>query len=213
MLIRCSSLGKIMTEPQKKGELLSVGAKTYLKALAKEIVYGFRKEVDVKVLQKGRIVEDESIALYNKVFYRNLKKNSVRLDNGFITGECDLIIPGKRGIDIKSAWSLDTFPAFPEDCHDSGYEWQVRGYMALWDVPEWEIAYCMVSTPDELVYYEQPELHYVDHIDPHMRVTTLMYERDMEKEEKIKERVIVAREFLAESIARIKEIHGEEIAA
>lgn len=213
-LIRCSSLGKIMTEPtaaaKKAGEVLSVGAKTYLVSLAKESVYDYREEIGSKYLEKGKRVEDEAIQLYNSVFFLDLKKNAERRDNGLITGECDLIVPGKKGIDIKSPWSLATFPAITEDCHDKDYEWQCRGYMMLWDVPEWEVAYCMVDTPDELMRYEQPELHKVGDIDPQMRITTITYQRDLELEEDIKAKVKAAQDFIVATIEKIKIIHGAE---
>lgn len=212
ILIRCSSLGKIMTEPtataKKAGEVLSVGAKTYLVSLAKEAVYSYSEEIGSKYLEKGKRVEDESIQLYNSVFFRDLKKNKERRDNGLITGECDLIIPGKKGIDIKSPWSLATFPAITEDCHDKDYEWQCRGYMMLWDVPEWEVAYCMVDTPEDLMRYEQPEIHQVGDIDPQMRVTTITYQRDLELEEAIRTKVAASQKFISETIDRIKLIHG-----
>lgn len=214
MLIRCSSLGEIMADPTaaaiKSGEILSVGAKTYLKGLAREAVYGFREEISSKPMQKGIIAEDESIALYNSVFFENLSKNTERRSNDLITGECDLIIPGKKGIDIKSSWSLATFPTLPEDCHKPIYEWQARGYMALWDVPKWEIAFCMVDTPGELISYEQEELHFVSHIDPHMRVTTISYDRDMELEAKIMRNAKAAQEYILATIDRINQIHGAQ---
>jgi hypothetical protein len=209
MLMRCSSLGKIMPEPKTKAEgILSKGAKTYLTGLAKEVVYGYRERVTSKYMEKGTIVEDESIRLYNSVFFRTYTKNSERRDNGIITGECDIIEPGKRGIDIKSAWSLATFPALPEDCHDADYEWQARGYMLLWDVPEWEVAYCMVDTPEELIRYEQRELHEVSHIDPQLRVTSLIYKRDAEKEAKMLEKAKAAQQYIIDTIQKIKETHG-----
>lgn len=209
MLIHCSSLSKIMTEPKTKAEgLLSVGAKTYLKELAREEIYGFRTELDVRVIEKGRMVEDQAIALYNSVFFESFTKNTERRSNQWITGECDIVKHDVRGIDIKSAWSLATFPVLPEDCGGKEYEWQARGYMMLWDVPEWDIAYCMVSTPDELIKWEQRELHEVDHIDPHLRVTTRRYFRDAELEEKIKIKAEAAQEYYKQIIQQIKDIHG-----
>ena len=214
MLIRCSSLVKIMTEPKTKAEgLLSVGAKTYLNGLAREEVYGFREELDVRVIEKGRIVEDESIALYNSVFFESFAKNTERRNNQWITGECDIVkfnASGEalRGVDIKSAWSLATFPVLPEDCGGKDYEWQARGYMMLWECPEWDIAYCMVNTPDELIKWEQRDLHEVDHIDPHLRVTTRRYTRDLEKEELIKAKAEAAQEYYKTIVQKIKDIHG-----
>lgn len=187
---------------------LSEGAKTYLKALAREHVYGFKEQIGSKYLDKGIICEDASIALYNSVFFQSHKKNTERRDNGIISGECDLVVPGIKGIDIKTAWSLATFPVLSEDCHDIGYEWQSRGYMALWDVPEWDIAYCMVSTPEDLLRFEQRELHEVDHIDPQLRVTTITYQRDMTLEKKMLVKAELANAYIQSVIERIKAEHG-----
>jgi len=42
-----------MTEPKSKSEVLSQGAKTYIKSLAKEFVYGFNEVVTSKYMDKG----------------------------------------------------------------------------------------------------------------------------------------------------------------
>lgn len=206
MLIRCSSLAKIMSEPKTKAEgLLSKGAKTYLTGLAKEVVYGYREEISSKAMEKGTRCEQESIDLYNQVFFSSLTKNQERRSNDCITGEPDLI--GKDfGVDIKTAWSLCTFPALPEDMPD--YEWQARGYMCLFDLPRWDIAYCMIDTPDDLIGYEQLAIHKVSEIDPHLRVTVVSYHRDADKEAKMLEKARAAQLYITETIQRIKDIHG-----
>lgn len=187
---------------------LSAGAKTALGKMAKELLYGYKLNVTGKYMDKGLIVEDQSIELYNSVFFTEHVKNTVRLENEWITGECDIIVPGKKGIDIKSSWSLDTFPAVSADGEETIYEWQCRGYMMLWDVPEWDVAYCMVDTPDELIKYEQEDLHYVGHIDERMRVTVVNYKRDMALEEKIKRKVEAARRYMNSVMFNIKAEHG-----
>lgn len=206
--IRASSLGQIMTDPKNKGEVLSVGAKTFLRQIAKEYVYGYHVPVDAKYLEKGRIVEDESIRLYNNRFFTNYRKNTERRENDWLTGECDIYVPGKKIVDIKSAWSLDTFPAFREEAHDRNYEWQGRAYMMLWDVDEFELAWCLVTTPDELIRYEPVELHYVDHLDPALRITTVPYRRDAALEDKIKTRVDAAQQYLHTLVAQLTDEHA-----
>lgn len=205
--IRASSLGDIMTDAKEKNEPLSKGAKTVLEKMAKEFVYGFNEVITGKYMDKGIIVEDQSIQLYNSVFFTSHKKNTERRSNDWITGECD-IYTGSKIIDIKSSWSLATFPATVASGADKGYEWQLRAYMMLWDVPHAEIAYCMVSTPDELIKYEQEELHYVDHIDEALRVTVVPYERDKELEEKIIFKVTAAQKYLGEMAKRIRSEHS-----
>lgn len=208
-MIRCHALGKIMTEPKDKKEVLSVGAKTYLNQLAKESVYEYSPIIKSKYLDKGIICEDEAIRLYNYVHFTDLVKNTERRNNGLISGECDLYIPKKRGIDIKCSWSLDTFPVLTEDCHDKDYEWQCRGYMMLFDVPIWDVAYCLVSTPDELIWEGEEDLHYVDHIDPQMRITCIRYERDFKLEEKIIEKTTAAIAYIAETKKKILSLHSK----
>lgn len=204
---RASSLADIMTEPKDKDEILSKGAKTALEKMAKEYVYGFNEVINGKYMEKGIIVEDQSIALYNSVFFTDYKKNTERRSNEWITGECD-IFTGSKIIDIKSSWSLATFPATSAAGIDKTYEWQLRAYLMLWNVDHAEIAYCMVNTPDELIKYEQEELHYVDHIDEALRVTIVPYQRDLKLEEKIRAKVDAARDYLQYLVVQIKEQHN-----
>lgn len=235
---RCSSLGLIMSDAQSiddqfvtdevaaiqrktkrtdeekailqalKDKSLSAGAKTYIEDIAKGFLYNFNEVVTGKYMDKGLIVEQQSIDLYNSVHFTNYVKNTERRTDDFITGECDIIVPGVKGIDIKSSWSLATFPATAAAGADKMYEWQCRGYMRLWNVPAWEVAYCMVNTPDELIKFEQEELHYVDDIEEALRVTVVRYERDMELEAKIVSKVTAAREYLQRIVTEIKRQHN-----
>lgn len=204
---RASSLGLIMTDPKSKDETLSAGAKTEIEKLAKQFVYGFDESISSKYMTKGIQVEDASIELYNSVFFTSHAKNTERISNDWITGECDIYSPSKV-IDIKSSWSLSTFPATAKTGMDKGYEWQGRAYMWLWDAPSFEIAYCMVSTPENLIGYDDPALHYVEHITPSLRVTRVQYERDLALEEKIKQRVEAANIYMNLIIKQIADEHN-----
>ena len=205
--IRASQLGLIMTEPKSKTEVLSVGAKTYINKLAKEFVYGYDEVITSKYIDKGIQVEDESIELYNRVFLTDYSKNTERKTNDWITGECD-IFTGSKVIDIKSSWSLATFPCFKEDATDKQYEWQLRAYMMLWNCNEAELAYCMVSTPDELIKYEQIDMHLVDGIDESLRVTVNKFERDIELEELIKTKCTSAQIYFNQLCDQIASEHN-----
>jgi hypothetical protein len=204
---RASSLAEIMTDPKTKGESLSVGAKTHILKLAKEFVYGYQEDISSKYMEKGLTVEDDSIALYNEVFFTNHVKNTERKTNDWITGECDIATPTKI-IDIKSSWSLPTFPAISAAGESKTYEWQGRCYMWLWDVDQFEIAYCLVNTPEELIGYESHDLHFVDHIAPELRVTRVQCTRDKALEDKIKSRVEAANLYLEQVIQTITDEHS-----
>jgi hypothetical protein len=198
-----------MTDPKGKGEVLSVGAKTYIRKQAIEFVYGFDEKISSKYMDKGIQVEDQSIELLNSVLFTSYQKNIERKDNDWITGECD-IFTGDSIIDIKSSWSLTTFPALAEQGEDKDYEWQLRAYMWLWNVDKASIAYCLVSTPEDLIKYEDSSLHQVDHIAPELRVTRVFYERDKTLEDKIKVKVEAAREYYQQIINQIAKEHQGE---
>jgi len=210
MKFRCSSLGKLMTEPRSKSEgPLSVGAKTYIRELAAQEIFGVEFEVSSKQIEKGIEVEGDSIDLLNAVRGLSLVKNVERRSNEFITGECDLFDKSaNRGHDIKSSWSIATFPITAADCEDKLYEWQMRGYMALWDADEWEVNYCLVDTPDRLIGFDPMQLHVVSHLPEWMRVTTWTVKRDADKEAAIYEKVKAANEYLASVIHEFDQTHA-----
>ena len=218
-MIRCSSIGAIMTPPQKKTEEFSETAKGAMMEIVREILFGVRKDLDdVKAIQKGRMCEDAGVQLYNDVFLYDLKKISSdgRRNNGIITGEPDLVAAhSKKGVDIKIAWSLLTFPLRSEDADKKGYEWQARGYMALFDLPEWEIAYCAVDTPEELLKpWDDRDIHIIDSAIPaHHRITlSPSYTRDMEIEKAMIEKCAKANLWIENAVKQFATEHDKYIA-
>jgi hypothetical protein len=195
-----------MTEPKSKDEVLSVGAKTAIIKMAKEMVYGYDEPFSSKYTEKGIRVEDQSIDLLGSVLLKGFTKNTERRTNEWITGEADIVTDDSI-IDVKSSWSLATFPVLSKQGEDKGYEMQLRAYMWLWDKPRASIAYCMVTTPEDLRKWENEALHVVDHIIPELRVTLVHYERDRTIEDKIKHKVEVARQYYEEVIREIAKQH------
>lgn len=211
ILIRSSSIGKIMPDPRTKAEgILSKGAKTYLRGLARQQILGIEDVVSSKEMEKGIECEPESIGLLNRVLDLSLEKNTERKQAHGITGECDLFdAPARRGYDLKTSWSSRTWPAFVADAQDPIYEWQARAYTLLWDADEWEIDYALIDTPERLIGYEDLSMHTVGHIPEHMRLTRWIIPRDFEKERLMIERVAAAREYLTEAIREFDEIHQQ----
>ncbi len=210
MRFRASSIWEIMGDP-KTGTGLSVTAQTALSDMAKEFAYGYSAVVDCKEMRKGIQCEDDSIALLNAVLFEQYTKNTERKNDEFFTGECDILKPVEYVRDVKTAWSLATFPATIKRVEDTakkaGYDWQGRVYMRLFDVEEFWLDYCMVSTPEELRRYEQSELHEVDHIPPHMRITSAHYKRDLSLEQKMIDKAGLASDYLKNAVAQISLDH------
>lgn len=192
-----------------RARMLSEGAKTAIKALARDEMFKVRRDLGTREIRKGRECEQDSIDLYNTVTFQSLEKNTERRSNEYLTGECDLWIPGEATMDAKTAWSIETFPLLSEDVHCAAYEWQGRGYMMLWDVPRHEVFYSLVDTPDGLIpRSENIDMHKVSHIDPKLRITRYTYQRDEALEEKIKIKVAAAQKYMAVVMAQARNEKG-----
>lgn len=191
-----------------RSSILSETAKSYCLKLAKQHVYEYTTTLEKqKVIQKGLQCEDDSIELLNIVTNHFFSKNAQRVTTELLSGEADIV--EDDGIwDVKSAWSLDTFPVLPEDAHSDLYEWQGRAYMHLYDKQHFTLAYCLVSTPDALCQWEDYRLHQVEHIPPEMRVTLWHCTRDLEKEALMLGKCRRAQVYIEQLIAEIKAAHN-----
>lgn len=224
-LIRSSSVGYLMTEPQSKADkeagLLSKTAQKYLIEVYIAEKYGRKKDIQTKQMKKGIEAEQDSIDLLSMYLKMPFSKNDKRFSNDFITGFPD-IIDNDRIIDIKSSYDLWTFLANIPDKLDNLYYWQMQSYMWLTNTKSAMITYCLVNTPASIIeqekYYllkkmdviseESPE--YVkeamkvefnmtfDDIDINERVLVFNVERNEDDILKIQHKVEKAREFLSE---------------
>jgi hypothetical protein len=109
-------------------------------------------EIKSKYLEKGIFNESEAITLVNDVLQSNFTKNEVRMANDLITGECD-IEDSNEIVDVKCSWDRFTFL----DSFSGGgknYEWQLRGYMQLYEKPKASVIYCLTDKPDHMMKKE-----------------------------------------------------------
>lgn len=156
---RCSSLGKLMTTAQKKEKEAGLPSKTtqsYLKEIYIEEVYGRRKDITSKYLEKGLLCEEDALGLLGQYDGGKLYiKNKDYFKNDFIKGTPDNTQGRVR--DTKAPFTIHTF--FSGEL-SKDYEWQLRGYMELTGLKELpaELAYCLVDTPPHILYDEQQRL-------------------------------------------------------
>jgi hypothetical protein len=160
MKIRCSAIGKIMTSPKSKGEVLSQTTKTYLQELAVEEIYGIRKEFSSRYTDKGNEVEDLSIALCNDVLNLGfIYKNEEHFTNDWITGTPD-VNTNEILLDVKSSYDATTFPFFDTKLINKSYFYQMQGYMYLTGKEESLLCYCLIDTPLQIVEDEIRREHW-----------------------------------------------------
>lgn len=221
--IRCSGLGKIMTSPRIKGEVLSETAKTFIEDLFREREFGIYKDISSRYTDKGIQMEDEAIQLAGNVlgWELDVNKNEERLKNEWITGIPDINTETLLA-DIKCSWSGSTFPFFEEELSNKDYYWQLQGYMMLTGHLQAELVYCLMNTPQLIVEDEIRRTHWklnlleesldvrdaiqmqhnFDHIPENLRIKRFIVEGSIEAENKIKEKVEQANEYY-ESLKKI----------
>jgi hypothetical protein len=162
--IRCSSLGKIMTNSRSKKDVLSQTAKTYLKEKIIEDKFGITKNFWSRYTEKGNQVEEQGIELCNKVLDTEfLYKNYEKFENDFILGTPDINTDNML-IDIKSSWNIYTFPFFEDKLPSKDYYYQLMGYMWLTGKKESLLCYCLLNTPVEIVEDEIRREHWKHHM-------------------------------------------------
>ena len=160
MKIRCSAIGKIMTNPKTKGESLSQTTKTYLQELAVEEIYGIRKEFSSRYTDKGNEVEELSIALCNDILDLGfIYKNEEHYSNDWITGTPD-VNTDEILLDVKSSWDATTFPFFDTELKNKDYFYQLQGYLWLTNKTEALLCYCLIDTPLQIVEDEIRREHW-----------------------------------------------------
>lgn len=200
----------VLEEARRKS--LSAGGKTHVRELLREDIFGFEPaDLETRPILKGRAVEGDCIDMLSRLTGRPLVKNTERRSNGLITGECDVWDAALRqGRDIKAPYSMATMPIVMADCYDSGYEWQMRGYMSegLWDAEAWSVDYVLVSTPEEFIGFEPQHLHFVDHIPEAHRWTTWTVKRDRALESLIVDKVLAARRYYRQALNEFDRTHA-----
>jgi hypothetical protein len=213
--IRCSAIGKIMTNARSKSEVLSKTCKSYLKELAIEEMYGIKKEFSSRYTDKGIAVERNSIDLIQLVSdYGFMYKNEEHFENDYLTGTPDVNTDNIL-LDVKSSYDASTFPWFEEEIPNKDYYYQLQGYMALCNKRKSVLAYCLVNTPYQIVEDEVRRAHWkehlideneelradvearhnFDHIPPEKRIKTFEVRYDKEVIKAIYERIKECRKY------------------
>lgn len=196
-LFRCSSLADLIGNPKGKGEFITETAKSKIRAIAKEDLYGFKSFTGNQYTNKGLMLEDIAIEMSGKMRLKPYKKHVGRIENELITGECDILdLPNKLIIDTKCTWDIGTHPFFEDEANDkvkkSGYDIQLQAYMWLYDCEVANVDFWLFPVPLELTkdWDDREQLiDLVEAIPIKERLTTVVIERDESIIERIKEKI------------------------
>lgn len=191
--IRASASGKLITEPRSKSETLSETTKTYVKEWLTEKIYGIRKEIKSKYLDKGNALEDTAID--KAIQWLDLPfaiKNEKFFEDEFFCGTPDLIV-NDVVYDIKCSWDAFSFPLFESEIPTKDYEHQLQVYMHLTGCKKAVLTYVLLNTPDFMIYEIK---HDYDAMDKKYRIKTFEIDYNSEVIEKLQNKVDNVRKYL-----------------
>ena len=208
-LFRCSSLHKLIGDGRSKAAVISDTAKSAIRDIVKEDLYGFRSFTGNQYTAKGNLLEDLAIEMSGKMRLRNYQKHVGRVQNELITGECDVLdLKNKLIIDTKCTWDIGTHPFFADEAMEkvkkAGYDVQMQAYMWLYGCDVANIDFWLFPCPPELLngWDDIDQLvHLVEKIDIRDRKTTVTIERDEAVIQKIKDKVPHCQEYYAKLFA------------
>lgn len=220
-----SQIGKIMTNPRNKSEVLSETCKTRIEEKFIEDQFGVRKSFWSKETNKGLECEEESINFFAKEYdLFGAKKNEIRYENDSFIGTPDLVFNGIV-YDIKTSWSLFTFPMFddPAVIPTKDYMYQLQAYLDLTGLKKAQLVYVLTNATEEMIQDElyrrclraklidpTPELEEqvrremtFDHVDSALRVKIFDVEYDPAIIAEIKARIELCEEYYNALLERI----------
>lgn len=104
-------------------------------------------------VKKGIECENDSISIWSEVKQTFCQKNTQRVENEWLTGEADLVFEDNI-VDIKTAYSIQTFMSLEEGKVMSSYYWQIIGYLWLYDKKYGSVDYVLTDHSPELLMLE-----------------------------------------------------------
>lgn len=150
----CSSIGAIMTNPQKKSDKISKTAQSVAEDWMNQALYDRKQSFSSKYTEKGNECEEDSIKFASEVYgWGDVSKNTETRQNEWFIGTCD-VNRGVIGTDIKNSWSEKTFPLYNTEIPDKNYIWQGHGYGDLYGFEKFEVIYTLMDAPEWLIEQE-----------------------------------------------------------
>ena len=160
---RASGNGRPLTDNQQK-ELTSLQhkfnesqkytLKDSTKKLLSTLAYAEKTrrftEINSPKITKGLEVEKEARDILTRVSGIFFTVNSERRQNEWVTGITD-VEPKWVVIDIKSAWSWESFSKILQESTNQIYLRQGDSYMDLWNLEDFLLCHILLDTPSKLV--------------------------------------------------------------
>src|SRR6185312_7013768 len=104
-----------------------------------------RRQLTTKQLEKGIICEPQAIEMISILDDAIYEKNDEVKENDWIIGTPDVVDEFIH--DVKSSYDAETFIPMLLEPLEKGYEYQMQGYMYLWEKQKALVRRCLISAP------------------------------------------------------------------
>lgn len=207
---------------KKENPELPEGVKSYCQKWIKEQLYDRRKNFTNRYLEKGIQCEDGAIEYSSSVFGWNGVKNDEWFEDEFMQGTPDIILEEtSHVIDIKNSYDCFSFPLFDEKIPTKGYEDQLQVYLHLTGHKSATLCYVLMDAPLDIMKEEMRRLSWKEgsqglitdelyqkvkeqmtysNLPDELRLKTFTVERNDFLIEKLKQRVLLCREYIKKLI-------------
>jgi hypothetical protein len=180
---RASSWGALMTDPKsaedKKAGKLGETCKGELIKIYNLVKYGRRKEIITAAMDKGKLVEKDSIAMYSYLEGVEYFKNEYQLENEWFTGHPDVysgvdIYNADTVDDMKNSWELDSFTPWLDAKPDKAGVHQLNVYYSLTGAKSGALVRALMDCPPEVLegekYYLLRKMNVISDDSPEYKV-------------------------------------------
>ena len=242
---RASSWGNLMTEPKTKDEkaagILSKTCQGELIKIYNLVKYGRKKEIVTAAMDKGKLVEQDSITMYSVLEGVMYYKNDKAMENEFFTGHPDVfsgesIENAETVDDMKNSWELDSFTPWLIHEPDKSGICQLNVYYDLTGAKSGSLVRALMDCPPEVlegekykllrsmnvISEESPEfkiamaelvenLTFSHNIPIQERLIKIPIARDEELIQKMKDKVPVMREWLKNFHQKHMNLYPKEV--
>jgi hypothetical protein len=164
---------------EKEQPKLTKGGITYVRNIVRQHYLNYKERVETRPMDKGITCELAGIMEINQNEFTNYEKfpEGIYENDYLISKGCD-IKQGRMTRDLKLSWSKKTHPLTKDEAYTSNNYWQGQGYMWIFDTDEHWMDHLLMSTPEELIGWEDPQLHDCDDLEWKKRYLTFKIDRN-----------------------------------
>lgn len=164
VLFRASSWGNLMAEPQSKADKdagkLGLSCQKELLKIYRKVKYDWDEDdITTPAMEKGTIVQPESIDMYSKLEGKFFQENKEELSNAWFNGTADLFLgesirAATQVDDMKNSYTLSTFTDKMVETVTPAQKCQLNCYYSLSNAQGGNIVHALMSLPADMFQKE-----------------------------------------------------------